>query len=125
MFKSDKSNNNYSPRSNISNNIIASPMSANSQADTIVPTTMNRNTNMSSVPVSPSKYDGTSINGTIIANSNNIVHINHQQYYNIYYGKGKEKYNSDYSDPTLSSNFSSPNTESNKHESDNQTIYNH
>jgi len=119
LFRSDKSSSsNNSPKSIITNSIIASPISINSQTDTIVPTKMN------SMPISPSRFENTSLNGTIVANSTNIVH-SRQPFYKLYYGKGKERLESEYSNPnTLSSNFSSPNSDTNKHDSDTQTIYN-
>jgi cellulose synthase/poly-beta-1,6-N-acetylglucosamine synthase-like glycosyltransferase len=118
LFRASKSYNNTSPKAITSNSMVTSPISINSQTDTIIPTYIN------SSPISPSRLDNNSINGTIIANSSNIVPTR-QPFYKLYYGKGKEKNEPDYSNPnTFSSNFSSPNTESNKHESDNQTIYN-
>ncbi|ORX78932.1 hypothetical protein BCR32DRAFT_234667 [Anaeromyces robustus] len=106
--------------SNNSRSIMISPVSAMSQTsytDTIVPTKINH----------PINHDNNSSHGTIIANSTNIVPTK-QPFYKMYYGKGKERVDSEYSNTnTINSNFSnspSPYPESNKHDSDSRTIYN-
>jgi hypothetical protein len=124
LFRLEKGNSNNP-------SIIASPVSINSQAsytDTIIPTKMNNPINSevnsthgtivaNSSNAFPVNSEVNSIHGTIVANSTNKP--KRQPYYRLYYGKGKGKYDSDYSNTNTDSTISP-----NKHDSDTQTIFN-
>ncbi|ORX50400.1 hypothetical protein BCR36DRAFT_412422 [Piromyces finnis] len=126
IFKFEKGN-------STNHSMVTSPVSVNSQTsytDTIIPSKMNNITNSeisnqgtiiaNSINVYPINSDVNSIHGTIVANK-----PKRQPYYRLYYGKGKERYDLDYSNTnSISTDSTISPTSPNKHDSDTKTIFN-